>query len=90
MVEPDGDDPLPIEQEDNSETEGVIIELKLQKARAKTVFTRSRRQLLVSVQQDNVSTDEIQGRCEALDEAQEEAMDIMARLLDTKVYDFKG
>ena len=29
MVEPEGDDPLPIEQEDNSETEGIIIELKL-------------------------------------------------------------
>ena len=54
------------------------------------MFTRARRQLLVSVQQDNVSTDEIQGRCEALDMAQEEAMDIMARLLDMKVYDFKG
>ena len=46
------------------------------------MFTRARRQLLVIVQQDNVSTDEIKERCEALDMAQEEAMDIMARLLD--------
>ena len=82
MVEPEGDDPLPIDQEDNGGTEGAIIELKQQKARAKTVFTRARRQLLVIVQQDNVSTDEIKERCEALDMAQEEAMDIMARLLD--------
>ena len=82
MVEPKGDDPLPIEQEDDGETEGTIIELKRQKAWAKTVFTRVRRQLLVTVQQDNVSTDEIKGRCEALDMVQEEVMDIMARLLD--------
>ena len=82
MVEPKGDDPLPSEQEDDGETEGTIIELKQQKARAKTVFTRVRRQLLVTVQQDNVSTDEIKERCEALDMAQEEVMDIMARLLD--------
>ena len=82
MVEPKGDDPLPSEQEDDVETEGTIIELKQQKARAKTVFTRARRQLLVTVQQDNVGTDEIKERCEALDMAQEEVMDIMARLLD--------
>ena len=82
MVEPKGDDPLPSEQEDDVETEGTIIELKQQKARAKTVFTRVRRQLLVTVQQDNVGTDEIKGRCEVLDMAQEEVMDIMARLLD--------
>ena len=82
MVEPKGDDPLPSEQGDDVETEGTIIELKQQKARAKTVFTRARRQLLVTVQQDNVGTDEIKERCEALDMAQEEVMDIMARLLD--------
>ena len=82
MVEPKGDDPLPSEQEDDGETEGTIIELKQQKAWAKTVFTRARKQLLVTVQQDNVSTDEIKERCEALDMAQEEVMDIMARLLD--------
>ena len=46
------------------------------------MFTRARRQLLLIVQQDNVNTDEIKERCEALDIAQEEAMDIMARLLD--------
>ena len=47
MVEPEGNDPLPIEQDDNGGTEGTIIELKQQKARAKTVFTRARRQLLL-------------------------------------------
>ena len=49
MGEPEGDDPLPIDQEDNGGTEGAIIELKQQKAWAKTVFTRVRRQLLVIV-----------------------------------------
>ena len=62
---------MPIEQDG---TEGTIIE---------TEFIRTRRQLLVIVQQDNVNTDEIKERCEALyNMAQEEAMDIMARLLD--------
>ena len=49
MVELKGDDPLPSEQENDGETEGTIIELKQQKAQAKTVFTRVRRQLLVTV-----------------------------------------
>ena len=31
MVEPEGGDPLPIEQDDNGGTEGTIIELKQQK-----------------------------------------------------------
>ena len=46
------------------------------------MFTRTRRQLLVIIQQDKVTTDEIKEGCEVLDIAQEEAMGIMARLLD--------
>ena len=82
MVEPERDDLLPTEQEENSGNGETIVELKQLKAQAKTVFTRTRRQLLVTIQQDKVTTDEIKEGCEALDIAQEEAMGIMARLLD--------
>ena len=82
MVEPEGDDLLPTEIEENSRNEKTIVELKQLKAQAKTVFTRTRRQLLVIIQQDKVTTDEIKEGCEVLDIAQEEAMGIMARLLD--------
>ena len=82
MVELERDDLLPTEQEENSGNGGTIVELKQLKAQAKTVFTRTRRQLLVTIQQDKVTTDEIKEGCEALDIAQEEAMGIMARLLD--------
>ena len=84
MVEPEGDDLLPTETEENNRNEKIIvhIELKQLKAQAKTVFTRTRRQLLVIIQQNKVTTDEIKEECEALDIAQEEAMGIMARLLD--------
>ena len=37
-----------------------------------------------------VSTDEVKEGCEALDMAQEEAMEIMARLLDIVVHGCKG
>ena len=82
MVEPESDDLLPTEPEGNSGNEKTIVELKQLKAQAKTVFTRTRRQLLVTIQQDKVTTDEIKEGCEALDIAQEEAIGIMARLLD--------
>ena len=83
MVEPQRDDLLPTEpEEENSGNGETIVELKQLKAQAKTVFTRTRRQLLVTIQQDKVTTDEIKEGCEALDIAQEEAMGIMARLLD--------
>ena len=79
MVEPDL---LPTETEENSRNKKIIVELKQLKAQAKIVFTRTRRQLLVIIQQDKVTTDEIKEECKALDIAQEEAMGIMARLLD--------
>ena len=82
MVEPERDDLVPTEPEENSGNGETIVELKQLKAQAKTVFTRTRRQLLVTIQQDKVTTDEIKEGCEALDIAQEEAMGIMARLLD--------
>lgn len=84
MVEPEGEDLLPIEPEGNSGNEKIIVELKQLKAQAKTVFTKTRRQLLVTIQQDKVTTDEIKEfeGCEALDIAQQEAVGILARLLD--------
>ena len=85
MVEPEGDDLLSTETEENSRNEKTIVELKQLKAQAKTVFTRTRRQLLVIIQQDKVTTDEIKEECEALDIAQEEAMGIMARLLEKRI-----
>ena len=71
MVEPEGEDLLPTEPEGNTGNEKTIVELKQLKAQAKTVFTRTRRQLLVTIQQDKVTTDEIKEGCEALDIAQE-------------------
>ena len=85
MVEPEGDDLLSTETEENSRNEKTIVGLKQLKAQAKTVFTRTRRQLLVIIQQDKVTTDEIKEECEALDIAQEEAMGIMARLLEKHI-----
>ena len=62
--------------------EKTMAELKQLKAQAKTVFTKTRRTLLVTIQQEKVSTCEIKEACEALDTAQEEAMEAMARLLN--------
>ena len=59
-----------------------MAELKQLKAQAKTVFTKTRRNLLVTIEQEKVSTCEIKEACEALDTAQEEAMEAMARLLN--------
>ena len=56
--------------------------MKQLKAQAKTGFTRTRKQLLATIQQDKVTTDEIKEGCEALEE---EAMGIMARLLEKYV-----
>ena len=77
MVEPDRDDLLDHEPAENDgNTEETIVGLKQLKAQTKTVFTKIRRQLLVTIQQDKVSIDEIREGCEALDSAQEEAMSI--------------
>ena len=79
MVEPESNDLLSTEPEESGGKGETIVELKQLKAQAKTVFTKTRRQLLVTIQQDNVTIDEIKEGCEALDIAQEEAM---ARLLN--------
>ena len=49
MVEPEEDDLLPTETEENSGNEKTIVELKQLKAQAKSVCTRTRRQLLVII-----------------------------------------
>lgn len=66
MVEPERDDLLPIEPEENSGIEETIVELKQLKAQAKTVFTKTRRQLLVTIQSEKVTTVEIKEGYEAL------------------------
>ena len=71
-----------LQEGDVGHAEETMVELKQLKAQAKTVFTKSRRTLLVTVQQEKVSTFEIKEACEALDIAQEEAMYAMTRLLN--------
>ena len=66
--------------QEEEQFEETIAELKQVKARAKTVFTKSRRNLLVTIQQENVSREEIKEACEILDTAQDDAMDAMMRL----------
>ena len=59
-----------------------MAELKQLKAQAKTVFTKTKKILLVTIQQEKVSTCKIKEACEALDIAQEEAVEAIARLLN--------
>jgi len=89
MVDPEKGDLLDsetalttLQEGDVGHAEETMVELKQLKAQAKTVFTKSRRTLLVTVQQEKVSTFEIKEACEALDIAQEEAMYAMTRLLN--------
>ena len=71
------------EQEEENRLSGeTITELKQSKARAKTAFTKSRRALLVLIQQKGVAADEIQEACLGLDLAQEEAMEAIEKLSD--------
>ena len=89
MVDPEKGDLLnsetaltTLQEGDVGHAEETMVELKQLKAQAKTVFTKSRRTLLVTAQQEKVSTFEIKEACEALDIAQEEAMYAMTRLLN--------
>ena len=86
MVDPKESDPLdseiPSQEEDTRLVEDTVIGLKQLKAQAKTVFTKRRRTLLVTIQEEKVTIEEIKEVFEALDVAQEEAMDIMTRLLN--------
>ena len=61
MVEPEGNDLLDHEPAENGGNimEEITTEHKQLKAQAKTVFTKTRRQFLVTIQQVKVSTDEI-------------------------------
>ena len=59
-----------------------IVELKQRKAKAKSAFTRVRRHLLVHIQDEEVDVDSIKEMCDALDDSEQETMDIMLRLSD--------
>ena len=59
-----------------------IVELKQRKAKAKSAFTRVRRHLLVYIQDEEVDVDSIKEMCDALDDSEQETMDIMLRISD--------
>ena len=89
MVTPNREDPSDSEvllEVDIGKIE-TLVELKQAKAQAKTIFTKSRRSLLVIIQEEKVSTHEIKGACEELDLAQEGAMEVMTRLLSKYIAD---
>jgi len=70
------------EEESIIQFEETIAEFKQVKAQAKTVFTKSRRNFLVKIQQENVSREEIKEACKILNTAQDDAMDAMMRLFN--------
>ena len=65
------------------QAEDKLTELKREKARAKSNFTKCRRCLLVVIQSEEASLERIKHSCEILDEALDSAMDIMVRLSDS-------
>ena len=60
----------------------VLWNLSRGKAKAKSAFTRVRRHLLVHIQDEEVDVDSIKEMCDALDDSEQETMDIMLRLSD--------
>jgi len=60
--------------------EETIVDLKQEKARFKTAFTRTRRRLLVLLQQADVTVEQIDDASEQLNMSMEETMEAMARL----------
>ena len=77
------------EKEDISETnvavdnvemfEETIADLKQNKARSKTVFTKARRRLLVLIQ-ENITVEKIDEECEQLEMLMEELLEVTGRL----------
>ena len=81
MVEEENPLTLEAHQRDvQQEAEEKLIELKREKTRAKTDFTKCRRCLLVLIQSEEVPVAEIKQAYEVLDEALDSAMNIMVRL----------
>jgi len=60
--------------------EETIVDLKQEKARFKTAFTRTRRRLLVLLQQAKVTVEQIDNASEQLNMSMEETMEAMVRL----------
>jgi len=63
---------------DNGLFEETVGDLKQSKARYKTAFTMTRRRLLVSIQQPDVTIEQIDEASEYLNVAMDEAMEAMA------------
>jgi len=57
-----------------------VLELRQQKARTKSAFTKARHSLLVSLTDKELKTDRIVYLCDLLDDCQREIMDIMFEL----------
>ena len=97
-VEQQGDD-LPLTEDAEKDRENAselfvenVTELKHSKARAKAAFTKARHALLVHIQQKELTLDAIQEAYVTLDMAQEEAMEVIEKLLDGfgRVKDYKS
>jgi len=57
-----------------------ILELRQQKTRTESAFTKARRSLSVSLTDKELKTDRIVYLCDLLDDCQREAMDILFQL----------
>ena len=78
------------QKDDASETNGVmedvgmleetIADLKQIKTRSKTVFTKTRRHLLVSIQQEQITVENLDEECEQLEMLMEELLEVTERL----------
>ena len=67
---------------ENEYMQETIVDLKQEKVKCKTAFTRARRSLLVMLQQTGVTIDQIDEASDALNTVMEEAMNVMVRLSD--------
>ena len=70
------------QQQGNEQLEDSILELRQEKAKVKTLFTKARRRTLVLIQDKDVTVEVIKDACEDLDEALANVMDTMTRLAD--------
>ena len=70
------------QQQGNEQLEDSILELRQEKAKVKTLFTKARRRTLVLIQEKDVTVEVIKDACEDLDEALANVMDTMTRLAD--------
>ena len=70
------------QQQGNEQLEDSILDLRQEKAKVKTLFTKARRRTLVLIQEKDVTVEVIKDACKDLDEALANVMDTMTRLAD--------